>query len=142
NCGSFGGTNGSMGNLDLGFDQLVPAERTGKDFIFIRSTGMNEVERVLLIAHEDNTEIHLNGTATPLTTLEAGEYVVPGGISYSANNNLYVHASKNIFAFQSIGDSGRPDQANQELFFVPPLSCETPKVIDNIPAISAVGIRQ
>jgi len=33
NCGSFGGTNGEMGNLDLGFDQIVSAERTGTNYI-------------------------------------------------------------------------------------------------------------
>ena len=40
NCGSFGGTNGELSNLDLGFDQLVSAERTGQEFIFIKSTGL------------------------------------------------------------------------------------------------------
>lgn len=142
NCGSYGGTNGSMSNLDLGFDQIVSAERTGKDFIFIKSTGQDEVERVLLIANEDNTELFRNGEAAPFATLNAGQYVMTGGTTYSANGNLYIHASKNIFAYQSIGDNGRPDQANQELFFVPPLSCETPKVIDNIPLIQAIGTRQ
>ena len=35
----------------------------------------------------------------------------------------------------------RPDQANQELFFVPPLSCQTPKIIDNIPFLNKIGER-
>ena len=33
NCGSFGGSN-AVGNLDLGFDQIVSAERTGKVLVF------------------------------------------------------------------------------------------------------------
>lgn len=142
NCGSFGGTNGEMSNLDLGFDQIVSAERTGTDYIFIRSTGLANVETVLLIAHEDDTQIFLNGSATPATTLNAGDYISYNGGSYDTNGNLYVHTSKNVFAYQSIGDNGRSDQANQELFFVPPLSCETPKTIDNIPFIDTVGIRE
>src|SRR5690606_12419531 len=54
NCGSFGGTNGAMYNLDLGFDQIVPESRTGTEYIFIRSTGQNPVETVLLVAHQDD----------------------------------------------------------------------------------------
>lgn len=141
NCGSFGGTNGEMGNLDLGFDQIVSAERTGKDFIFIRSTGMNNVERILLIAHEDNTEIFLSDSTTPLATLNAGEFVALNGNKFTPAGNLYVRTSKNVFAYQSIGDDIRPDQANQEMFFVPPLSCETPRIIDNIPFMNLIGTR-
>lgn len=141
NCGSFTGSNASQ-NLDLGFDQIVSAERTGKEYIFIRSTGQDIVERMLLVAHEDNTEIYLNGnTATPAYTLNAGNYVALDGSNYSANGNLYVSSSKNIFAYQTIGDNSRTDYANQELFFVPPLSCETPHVIDNIPLINQIGTR-
>ena len=142
NCGSFGGTNGEMGNLDLGFDQIVSAERTGTDYIFIKSTGLPNVERVLLIAHQDNTDIFLNGSATANYTLNAGQYVNLTGNDYPANGNMYVHSTKNVFAYQSVGDDSRPDQANQEMFFVPPLSCQTPKVIDNIPFIESIGTRQ
>jgi len=141
NCGSFGGTNGSMSNLDLGFDQIVSAERTGTDYIFIKATGGDEVERVTLIAHEDNTKIYWNGGGAPIATLDAGEYTSLNGAMFSAQGNMYIHSDKNIFAYQSIGDNGRPDQANQEIFFVPPLSCETPHIIDNIPFINQVGNR-
>lgn len=142
NCGSFGGTNGEMGNLDLGFDQIVSAERTGNDYIFMKSTGMSNVERVLLIAHENNTEIYLNGSATPNYTLNAGQYVNLLGTDYSTNGTMYVHSNKNIFAYQCVGDDSQPTQANQEMFFVPPLSCQTPKVINNIPFIDSIGNRQ
>ncbi len=141
NCGSYGGTNGEMSNLDLGFDQIVSAERTGAEYIFIKSTGLPNVERVLLIADQDSTEIFLNGSTTASYTLNAGEYVGLIGTDYSANGNLYVTASKDIFAFQSVGDNIRTDQANQEMFFVPPLSCQTPRVIDNIPFIEQIGNR-
>ena len=54
----------------------------------------------------------------------------PGG-------NLYVWTSKTTFAYQGIG--GTSNEANQELFFVPPLNCETPRRIDNIPLIQSSG---
>jgi gliding motility-associated-like protein len=141
NCGSFGGSN-AVGNLDLGFDQIVPAERiSSNDYIFIKSTGVNEVEKILLIADEDNTTITLNGSA-PVYTINAGEYLELTGGDYNPNGNLFVSADKKVFAYQAIGDDGAIDQRNQELFFVPPLSCQTPRVIDNIPFIDFIGNRQ
>ncbi|WP_333667295.1 IgGFc-binding protein, partial [Flavobacterium sp.] len=141
NCGSFGGTNGEMANLDLGFDQIVSSERTGKEYVFIKSTGMDNVERILLVADVDNTEVYLDGATTPSYLLNAGDYVALNGSQYNAAGNLYVRTSENIFAYQSVGDNGLPSQANQEMFFVPPLSCQTPHVIDNIPFIEYVGDR-
>ena len=141
NCGSFGGSN-AVGNLDLGFDQIVSAERTGTDYIFIKSTGVSEVEKVLIVADEDNTEIFTNGVATAVATINAGQYYEILGNAFSANGNLFVQTSKKTFAYQSVGDDGAIDQRNQELFFVPPLSCQTPRVIDNIPFIDFVGTRQ
>ena len=141
NCGSFGGSNGALNNVDLGFDQIVSAERTGKDYIFIKSTGQPDVEKVLIIAHEDDTEVFLGAETTPIYTIDAGEYVTFDGNDYTPNGNLFVRTSKNTFAYQSIGDDARGDQANQEMFFVPPLSCQTPKNIDNIPFLERVGGR-
>lgn len=141
NCGSIGGTNGELSNIDTGFDQIVSVERTGTDYIFIKSTGMNNVERVLLIAHQNNTQIFLNGNTTPTYILNAGQYVSLTGADYNANGNLYVRSDKNIFAYQSVGDNSMNNQANQELFFVPPLSCQTPKSLDNIPFIERIGNR-
>ena len=141
NCGSIGGTNGEMSNIDTGFDQIVSVERTGTEYIFIKSTGMNNVERILLIAHQDNTQLYLNGNTAPDYTLNAGQYIALTGADYSTNGNLYVRSDKNIFAYQSVGDNSMNNQANQELFFVPPLSCQTPKSLDNIPFIEQIGNR-
>lgn len=142
NCGSYAGTNGDiLQNVDLGFDQIVSAERTGKDYILIKSTGQDSVERVLVVANEDNTEVYLNDNLSPSKVLNAGEYIALNGSNYSVAGNLYIRTSKNTFIYQSVGDNSRSDQANQELFFVPPLSCETPKLIDNIPNLNQIGSR-
>lgn len=142
NCGSFGGSN-APGNLDLGFDQIVPAERiNNNEYIFIKSTGIDMVETVLLVADLDNTEIYLGGATTPTTTINAGDYVVFDGSYFDGNGNLYISTSQKVFAYQTIGDNSAVDQRNQEMFFVPPLSCQTPRIIDNIPSINFVGNRQ
>ncbi|WP_264521934.1 T9SS type B sorting domain-containing protein [Flavobacterium sp. N1994] len=137
NCGSFAGTNGTTNNLDLGFDQIVSAERTGKEYIFIKGSGVNEVERPLIVANENGTDVFLNGSTTPYITLNSGQYLSLDGTSFSANGNLYINTSKNVFAYQGIG--GSTSQANQNMQFLPPLSCQTPKSINNIPYISQVG---
>jgi gliding motility-associated-like protein len=138
NCGSFAGTNGTNdNNIDLGFDQIVPVDRTGNEYIFIKGFGENVIERPLLVAHENNTEVFLNGNSgTPNFTLQAGQYLALDGSSYSANNNLYVTTSKNVSAYQGVGGQS---QANQEMYFVPPLSCQTPRIIDNIPFLDQIG---
>ncbi|HSD08364.1 T9SS type B sorting domain-containing protein, partial [Flavobacterium sp.] len=147
NSGSFGGSNstllvtqngvtGPVGR-DVGFDQIVSLEKTGKEYIFVKGIGTDELERVLLIAHEDQTQIFVNGNnATPFSTLNSGEYIVLDGSQFS-NGAMYVTSNKNLFAYQSIGGSNSP--ANQNLFFVPPINCSTPHSVDNIPQIQSIG---
>jgi trimeric autotransporter adhesin len=148
NSGSFGGSNSTEtainpngGGLfpagrDLGFDQIVPLEKTGKEYIFIKGVGADELERVLLIAHYDQTQIFLNGNSTPFKTLNKGEYLTLDGSQF-INGNMYITATQNLFAYQSIGGSDSP--ANQNLFFVPPINCSTPNTVDNIPQIESIG---
>lgn len=144
NCGSTTGSNG-FSNTDYGIDQLVPSERTGKEYIFIKSTGQDVVEVPLIVANTNGTKVFLNGNTNALNpdyTLNQGDYVALNGSHYGPNGNLYVTTSEKVFAFQSVGDNSRPDLANQNMFFVPPLSCETPKGIDNIPNINKVGNKE
>jgi gliding motility-associated-like protein len=136
NCGSFGGTS-STGSLDLGMDQIVSAERTGKEYIFVKGNGVDMVEKPMIVADQNGTDVFLNGSPTPTTTLAAGQYLALDGTSFTANNNLYVRTSKNVFAYQAIGGTSSP--ANQNMHFLPPLSCETPKIINNIPFINQIG---
>ena len=64
NSGSFTGSNSNYnegGGQDLGIDQVAPASIIGSEYIFVRGLGPDEVERPLIVAHEDNTEIYVNG---------------------------------------------------------------------------------
>ena len=143
NSGSFGGSNSSFlnaqGNIpgrDVGFDQIVPTEKTGKEYIFVKGLGSDDLEQVLLIANVDMTKIYVNGDALPITSLSKGKYIVIDGSKF-IDGNLYVTTSENVSAYQSIGGDLFP--ANQNLFFVPPLNCVTPNIVDNIPAIQSIG---
>ena len=142
NSGSFGGSNstavsnGGPTGRDVGFDQIVPFEKTGKEYIFIKGNGSGELERVLLIAHKNNTLIYVNGSTTAAATLNAGEFITLDANQFIPNT-LYVTSTENIFAYQSISGTNSP--ANQNLFFVPPINCSTPNTVNNIPFIESIG---
>ncbi|MFA9188315.1 T9SS type B sorting domain-containing protein [Flavobacterium sp. FBOR7N2.3] len=160
NSGSFGGSNSSSlsenqnelrpEGRDLGFDQIVPFEKTGKEYIFVKGEGPDEIELVLLIVHTPNTAIYLNGNTTPSYILQPGEYAAIDGFQF-INNNLYVQTTENVFAYQCIGGLAQNPPpynrenprnnptANQNMFFVPPLNCATPNTVDNIPQIQSIG---
>ncbi|WPR72694.1 T9SS type B sorting domain-containing protein [Flavobacterium sp. NG2] len=142
NCGSIAGSNNTTTNgRDLGFDQIVSYEKTGKEYIFVRGGGTtsNSYERVLLIANKPNTEIYLNGSTTPFTTLaNPGDYIALDGSSY-INGNMYVNTSEAVFAYQSVTANNSEPEKKQNMFFVPPLNCATPKIVNNIPLIDKIG---
>ena len=134
--GSFGNSNGQ----DYGFDQIVGADKIGTEYITVKGDGANSIENVLIIADENNTEIFINGSS--VSTINAGERFVAEGTFYNANGNMYINTSKNVFVYQGIGQSGSTvgaADANQSLFFVPPLSCENIGDVDNIPNIDTIG---
>ena len=95
NSGSFGGSNSTIVNAqgnptgrDVGFDQIVPLEKTGKEYIFVKGLGTDELERVLLIASTDQTKIFINGSATAITTLSRGQYFDIDGSQFI--NGIYL----------------------------------------------------
>ncbi|WP_299552916.1 T9SS type B sorting domain-containing protein [Seonamhaeicola sp.] len=135
NCGSANGSFGNGGGRDYGIDQIAGLSKVGNEYIFVRGDGTNDWENVLVVAHIDNTSVSINGNA-PVTTLNAGEYHVIEGNNYSAAGNMYVETSQDVFMYQGVGSTG---EANQGMFFVPPLSCETRGNIDNIANIDRIG---
>ncbi|TNJ43191.1 T9SS type B sorting domain-containing protein [Tamlana fucoidanivorans] len=141
NCGSANGSFHNGGGRDYGIDQIAGLSKVGKEYIFVRGNGNDSWENVLVVAHYDNTSITINGAANPVTTLNAGEHYVIEG-NYYINGNMYVETSEDTFMYQGVGGlntNGQPSEANQGMFFVPPLSCETRGNIDNIASIDKIG---
>ena len=143
NCGSANGSFGddSSNGRDYGLDQIVDLSKVGKEYIFVRGNGNDDWENILIVAHSDNTSISINGNA-PITLINAGEFYVIEGDNYNSNGNMYIETSEDVFAYQGIGglnSNGTPAEANQGLFFVPPLSCEARGNIDNIANIEDIG---
>ena len=119
-----GSANGSFHNgngRDYGIDQIVDFSSVGDEYIFVRGDGTDAFENILIVAHEDDTDIAINGGAV-IANINAGDYYLIEGDSYNADGNMYVTTSKNVFAYQGVGGNGN-SEANQGMFFVPPLSC-------------------
>ncbi|GAA3599062.1 T9SS type B sorting domain-containing protein [Flavivirga amylovorans] len=141
NCGSTNGSFGSGGGRDYGIDQIVDVSKVGTEYIFVRGDGSNDWENVLIVAHTDNTSISVNGNA-PIATINAGSYYVIEGNQYNTNGNMYVETSQPAFAYQGVGglgNNGTSSEANQGMFFVPPLSCEARGNLENIANIQNIG---
>lgn len=137
NCGSANGSFSNGNGRDYGIDQIVGLEKVGTEYIFVKGNGENDWENVLIVAHTNNTTININGSTTSEATINEGEYYLIEGNKYNSNGNMYVKTSQPVFAYQGVGAT--TSEANQGLFFVPPLSCETRGNVDNIAAIEKIG---
>lgn len=136
NCGSANGSFHNGGGRDYGIDQIVDLSKVGKEYIFVRGDGQNGWENVLIVAHENNTQISINGGGNA-ATIDAGEYYLIEGNQYNSNGNMYVKTTNDVFAYQGIGAT--MNEANQGMFFVPPLSCETRGNVNKIASINNIG---
>ncbi|HSD13774.1 MAG TPA: IgGFc-binding protein, partial [Flavobacterium sp.] len=125
---------------DFTFDQIVPLEEVGTEYIVVKGNGSDNVEHPLAIATEDNTQIFINGSTTAYTTINAGDYVLLPTSMYQGirNKNMYITSSKPIYMYQILG--GSFSDATSGLNFIPPLSCYFQKTVDLIPSIDSIGL--
>jgi gliding motility-associated-like protein len=131
-----GGNTNTQGDITL--DQIVSASQIGTDYIFIEGNGISTMENPLIVAHENNTDIFVNGSTAPIITLNAGQYYLVPNSFYQGtiNSNIYVRASKPVFAYQLLG--GGSSAATSGLNFIPPLSCFFQNSV-NIPNVNQIG---
>ena len=136
-----GSSNGSFhigGARDYGIDQIVDLSRVGKEYILVRGDGSDGWENILVVGHEDGTEINIYGSSNSTQTINAGEYHLIEGDLFSSDDNMYISSNKDVFVYQGTGGSG---EANQEMFFVPPISCGSRGDVNNIPFIEEIGTK-
>ena len=139
NGGMNTGRQAGSGNRDAAIDQPVPEDRLGKEYVFVRGNGGTNraTEFPLIIGIADNTQIFVNGSATPITTINNGDYFQIPSTYYSSNTvgaNMYVTTSKDVYAYQSM--AGGSQIYTHGLNFVAPVNCLLPDVMDNIPFIT------
>jgi len=136
------GVNSTSGARDAGADQPVPVERLGAEFVFVRGEGGNLGEFPIIIGVTDDTDIFVNGSATPIANIDNGEYFEIPSTNYSGSSvgdNMYVSTSKDVYAYQVL--SGGSGIHTIGLNFVAPVNCLLPDTVNNIPDIQeAAGI--
>jgi gliding motility-associated-like protein len=135
NCGSW--LAGAQGwGRDIGCDQLVPESRLGTEFIFLEGNGNANTERPLVVAAYANTDVYVNGNPVPVANLaNAGDYIYLPQSSYSANDNIYIQTSQDVYMYQSLSGA---NTAGTGLNFIPPLRCNGFKEVV-IPDVELVG---
>ena len=126
------------GKADLTLDQIVSASQIGTDYIFIQGNGSSLMENPLIVGNENGTEIFVNGSTIPVIINAGQYYLVPNSYYQGTNNNknIYVRASKPVFAYQFLG--GGSSSATSGLNFIPPLSCFFQNSV-NIPYVNQIG---
>lgn len=141
NCGSWVGAPVTQQANDIGIDQIVPVELTGKEYILCKGNGASVLEHPIIIAHYDDTQIWLNGESSPAYSLDAGDYWIVPTSEYSSAGNMYVVTSEPVFMYQQIGGAPNGDDASRTagLIFVPPINCGIPNAVDNIYQPNLIG---
>jgi uncharacterized repeat protein (TIGR01451 family) len=130
---------------DCAIDQVIPENALGKEYIFVRGNGVNELEFPVIIATQNDTKIYVNGGANPVATINSGDYYEIPSTYYSQTYtsasvpgaNMYVRTSKEAYAVQSL--AGAASDATPDLNFIAPVSCLLANKIDNIPDISNIA---
>jgi len=113
--------NPSGGCYDLMMDQIVPVNILGTDYIAVKgSLYATGDESTFLMAVENNTQIFINGSNTPVATLFAGQYY-RHDMDYldgATDNATYMRSSKPVYAIHVTGFGCEMGMA-----ILPPLNC-------------------
>lgn len=133
-----GGMN-TVNGQDIAIDQLVPTEFVGRDYVLVEGGGLPSMERGLVVAWQDGTEVWLNDNATPSAVLDAGDWFLVENGNYVGvqHRHVYIHTSKSAYVFQFLG--GTQSYATPGMNFVPPLRCNLPHEVDEIPDVNMIG---
>ncbi|WP_324028156.1 Ig-like domain-containing protein [Maribacter sp. BPC-D8] len=118
---------------DAGIDQPVPIDIIGREYVFVRGGGTDALEFPVIIGTASGTDIFVNGSATPIATINEGEYFIVPGSNYSgstAGSNLTVVTSKNVYAYQCL--AGSNSAATNGMNFIAPVNCLLPNNLNNI----------
>jgi hypothetical protein len=91
---------------DLQAEQIVPVSNIGTDYVAVKGSLNNTGdESVILLATVNGTNVYLDGSSTPVTTMFAGEYyrVDIDYLASSSNNAVHIRATHPVYAIQYSG---------------------------------------
>lgn len=100
---------------DLMGDQIVPVDVLGVEYIAVRGFLNDTVrDRLYLTGTVDNTDIYINGSTTPLTTIDQGEVYMYELI----DSTVYILSTNNIYVLHVSGTGCEMGAA-----LLPPINC-------------------
>jgi gliding motility-associated-like protein len=111
---------------DGGTDQLVPVDLMWKDFVVVKGDNVDPFDYAIIVATEDNTQIFLDGSATPSATIDAGEfwdYTLTGGIGAPH----YLRTDKRAYCYHFTGAS-QDDEVGMSA--IPQMDCTGSRYIE------------
>ena len=137
---------------DILMDQSVPTDKLGNEFGVIKGYGVitkdgNGMERAVIVATKNETEVFINGNTTPIVTLNEGDYFfVPDTFYINRGNdhyNIHIKTNKNVYVYQVLGgvETGMSTIATGGMNYIPPLNCYLPRKIDEIGHLNSIGGR-
>ncbi|MCH2197213.1 MAG: gliding motility-associated C-terminal domain-containing protein [Flavobacteriales bacterium] len=114
------------GAADGGTDQLVPIELMWKDFVVVKGDNDDPFDYATIVATEDNTNIYLDGNATAVATIDAGEYY-----DYTLTGNFgdphYLRTDKRAYCYHMTGAS-QDDEVGMSA--IPQMDCTGSRYIE------------
>ncbi len=137
-----GNHNGNVINdtgQDILLDQSVPISKLGTDHIVVEGNGNNAMERPIVIAHYNNTQVFINGDAAPVVTLNAGEHILLNNNLYQGapHRNMFIQTSQPAYVYQHLG--GTTNNGAGGLCLIPYFHCRLANSVDLIPDAHRVG---
>ena len=139
--GNFNGQHLNVNNAsDILMDQAVPVNQLGNRFALVKGNGNigSQMERALVVATVNNTQVFLNDEVAASATLNAGEYYLVPDTKYIAQGNdhfnMYIRTTNNAYVYQMLAGTSNPayELATAGFNFIPALNCYLPKQIDEI----------
>ncbi len=100
---------------DLMGDQIVPVDVLGTEYIAVRGFLNEQVkDRLFIVGTVDNTQIYINGSATPLTTINKGQTYMYELV----DSSVYILSTYNIYVLHLSGTGCEMGSA-----LLPPINC-------------------
>lgn len=133
----------SNNSTDILMDQGVPVDKLGLEFVLMKGNGdtTSGMEKAIIVAVKDGTQIYLNGSSLPAATINTGQYYETDDNAYQLQGmdhyNMHIKTTESVYVYQVLaGDAGSSMIATGGFNYIPPLSCYLPKKIDEIGRIN------
>ena len=100
---------------DLMGDQIVPVNVIGTDYIGVKGFLTNNNDRLYIMATEDNTQVFINGSLNPISTINEGQTF---SYTFGVSSTVFVHADKPVYVLHLTGNGCELSHS-----LLPPIVC-------------------